>query len=139
MKWASALAGNDLPGKRKYGGARQLLTECAESINFQLSNAQPDLVIGFVSSDFMNEFDEIPALVKKHLGAKHFIGCSAGGLIGGGYEVEKEKLNNFTLRTQIYLISTQHHLPGKKLSAWTAVPRLTSFCFPIRSASKLIC
>jgi small ligand-binding sensory domain FIST len=91
MKWASALAGNDLPGKRKYGGARQLLTECAESINFQLSNVEPDLVIGFVSSDFMNEFDEIPQLVKKHLRARHFIGCSAGGLIGGGYEVEKEK------------------------------------------------
>ncbi len=91
MKWASALAGNDLPGKRKYGGARHLLAECAESINFQLGDAEPDLVVGFVSADFMDEFDEISALVKKQLRAKHFIGCSAGGLIGGGFEVEKEK------------------------------------------------
>lgn len=91
MKWASALAGNDLPGKRKYGGARQLLAECAERVNFQLGDTEPDLVIGFVSADFMDEFDEISALVKKQLRAKHFIGCSAGGLIGGGFEVEKEK------------------------------------------------
>ncbi|RTL36286.1 MAG: hypothetical protein EKK48_26750 [Candidatus Melainabacteria bacterium] len=91
MKWASALAGNDLPGKRKYGGARQLLAECAESINFQLTDAEPDLVIGFFSSDFMTEFDDIPQLVQDHFRAKHFIGCSAGGLIGGGFELEKEK------------------------------------------------
>ncbi len=91
MKWASALAGNDLPGKRKYGGARQLLAECAESINFQLTDAEPDLVIGFFSSDFMTEFDDIPQLVQDCFRAKHFIGCSAGGLIGGGFELEKEK------------------------------------------------
>ncbi len=91
MKWASALSGNDFPGERKYGGARQLIAECAERINFQLGDVEPDLVIGFVSSDFMNEFEHIPALVKKHLRAKNFIGCSAGGLIGGGVEVEKEK------------------------------------------------
>jgi small ligand-binding sensory domain FIST len=91
MKWASALSGNDFPGERKYGGARQLLAECVERINFQLADAEPDLVIGFFSADFMDEFEHIPDLVKKHLRAKNFIGCSAGGLIGGGVELEKEK------------------------------------------------
>ncbi|HEY9677402.1 MAG TPA: FIST N-terminal domain-containing protein [Drouetiella sp.] len=96
MKWASALAGNEIPGKKKYGSARQLITECAESINFQLSDAEPDLVIGFVSTDFASEFEHIPELVKKHMRAKHFIGCAAGGLIGGGVEVEREKGMAFT-------------------------------------------
>ena len=91
MKWASALSGNDLPGQQKYGGARQLLAECAERISFQLDNVDPDLVIGFVSPDFMDEYDQIPELVEQYFHAKHFIGCSAGGLIGGGVEVEKEK------------------------------------------------
>lgn len=91
MKWASALAGNDLPGKRKYGSARQLLAELSERTSFQLSGADPDLVIGFVSSDFMDEFGDIPQLVSEQLKCKKFIGCSAGGLIGGGFEVEREK------------------------------------------------
>jgi small ligand-binding sensory domain FIST len=91
MKWASALSGKDYLGGQSYGSVRELIHECAEKISFQLEGQIPDLVIVFVSSDFQNEFDQIPLHLKNELAAKNIIGCSGGGLIGGGVEVEHEK------------------------------------------------
>lgn len=93
MKWASALSGDDYRGgAERYGSARDLISECIEKLQFQLGNEQPDLIVGFVSPHFIDEYEDIPRLLKdSKLAPKAFIGCSAGGLIGGGQEVEKSK------------------------------------------------
>lgn len=91
MKWASAIAGSDYPGERKTGGVKRLIGECAEKLEFQLGGERPDLLIGFVSPHFNSEYPKIPSVVYEKIKPKHFIGCSAGGLIGGGLEVEQEK------------------------------------------------
>jgi small ligand-binding sensory domain FIST len=91
MKWASALSGKDFLGSQSYGSVRELLHECVEKVRFQLENQTPDLLIAFVSPHFQNEYDKIPEILLNEFAPKHLIGCSAGGLIGGGMEVEQEK------------------------------------------------
>ena len=91
MKWASALAGNDILPGRHQGTIREALRECVEKIQFQLEGASPDLLIAFFSSHFQTEYEFLPELLARDLQPKHLIGCSAGGLIGGGLEVEHEK------------------------------------------------
>jgi small ligand-binding sensory domain FIST len=88
MKWGSAVTSE---AEVNYGGVRQFLTNCVEKVQFQLESEAPDLAVVFVSPHFQNEFGEIPTLLKELSGAKHIIGCSAGGLIGGGFEVEEQK------------------------------------------------
>jgi len=88
MKWASAIAHEK---EKRYGSARQYIDNCVEQIQFQLSGENPDLAIAFVSPHFIDEYDHIPELLASKLGAKHMIGCSAGGLIGGGIEVERQQ------------------------------------------------
>jgi small ligand-binding sensory domain FIST len=51
---------------------------------------KPDLLIAFISAKFHEQYKEIGGLIAKTLQTKAFIGCSAGGLIGGGNEVEDE-------------------------------------------------
>ncbi|HEY9773855.1 MAG TPA: FIST N-terminal domain-containing protein, partial [Planktothrix sp.] len=88
MRWGSAVT---YDGERRYGSARQYIADLVEKVQFQLSGDVPDLAIAFVSPHFLSEYEHIPELLQASLGAKHFIGCSAGGLIGGGLEVEQQK------------------------------------------------
>lgn len=88
MKWASAISSES---QLHYGSARQYIADCIEQIKFQLSGEKPDLAILWVSPHFIEEYEHIPELVINGLSPKHFIGCSAGGLIGGGVEVEAQR------------------------------------------------
>jgi len=87
MKWGSAIASES----EMHGSARQYITNCVEKVKFQLANETPDLAILFVSPHFADEYEHINELIKDAIGAKHFVGCSAGGLIGGGIEIEQQR------------------------------------------------
>lgn len=89
MKWGSAVTHDE--GNRRYGGARQYIADVVEKVLFQLSGQVPDFAVLFISPHFQQEYEHVAELLKKELGAEHFIGCSAGGLIGGGIEVERQK------------------------------------------------
>jgi small ligand-binding sensory domain FIST len=53
-----------------------------------LQEQAPDLAIVFVSQHHQERYDDLPVLLNDRLAAKVLIGCSAGGVIGGGHEVE---------------------------------------------------
>jgi len=53
-----------------------------------LDGGRPDLLVAFVSPHFADQYDRLPALVRSAAGAGLLLGCSAGGVIGGGSEVE---------------------------------------------------
>ena len=82
MKWASAI-----------GLGRDLETAAAEALE-QITNesgmTRPDLVIAFVSADYGTAMDRLPQILDPWLGEGLLFGCNAGGLIGGGTEVEDE-------------------------------------------------
>src|SRR5271169_6106938 len=61
----------------------------AAALRAQLGDAPPDLVIVFASAHHAAEFDRIPALIAAAFDPALLVGCSAGGVIGGGHEVEQ--------------------------------------------------
>lgn len=80
MKWASSISAGPNVG--------ECVRHAAFEIRAQLGGETPDLVIAFVSPHFQQHFDHVPALLQEHLPSRHLIGCSAGGVIGGGVEIE---------------------------------------------------
>ena len=80
MKWASAVS--DLPS------LDQAIDQCVSSIRHELDEGKPDIAIVFVSAHHASRYTEVPALLEGHLSPKVLIGCSAGGVIGNGHEVE---------------------------------------------------
>jgi small ligand-binding sensory domain FIST len=87
MKWASALVG--ARGK-KDTTLSELLARCCDEISEQLGGDKPDLLVVFVSPNFLDDYHHVPIVIKDKIRPAHLIGCSASGLIGGGQEVETQ-------------------------------------------------
>jgi small ligand-binding sensory domain FIST len=81
MKWSSAVS-------RKFS-LTEAFAEAAFAIHQDLGEATPDLVVAFVSAHHSPEYDSLPQLVSDHFGQTLFLGCSGGGVIGAGTEVEQ--------------------------------------------------
>ena len=80
MKWSSTVSENASLG--------EAFAECASQINRGLGDRSPDLVVAFVSAHHEANYDLLPQLVRGQLGGCTLIGCSGGGVIGAGREVE---------------------------------------------------
>lgn len=89
MRWASSISGPEGLG-RSADELERAIEECLTSLKNKLAEEPIDLLVGFISPHFQEHFENVPAIVKKHIEPKVFIGCSAGGLIGGGQEVEQQ-------------------------------------------------
>lgn len=90
MQWASTIYGKDRREDGKVDLEEALVT-CCEELKSALGNAPVHLALGFVSRHFRKDYDKVPGILKKHLKPDTFMGCSAGGLIGGGKEIEQEE------------------------------------------------
>ncbi len=62
--------------------------EAAGPVRAGLQGTRPDLVVAFVSPHHESDYRRLPALVRDALGGGRLLGCSAGGVIGGGRELE---------------------------------------------------
>ena len=82
MKWASALA--------RHESVESAFKTASEQISIELDGRSCDLLLCFVSPSFMSRYKDIPELASTCLNPGAFAGCSAGGIIGGGVELEKE-------------------------------------------------
>ena len=82
MKWASAVSSATTLG--------DAIAETASRVRRELDDAAPDLAMVFVSPHHAGGFDAVPELVRAALEPRTLVGCSAGGIIGGGHEVENE-------------------------------------------------
>ena len=81
MRWASALSEEKDP--------IAAIEECASKIRAEGSS--PDAAFLFISRDHCPDAALLPAALARALSPKHIPGCSAGGVIGGGREVERER------------------------------------------------
>lgn len=88
MRWASAIATPSHLG--------DALAEAAESVLSALDDQQPDLVVAFVSGDHSDHFGRFSGYLREHFPDAEVIGCSAGGVIGGGREIEGEPALSLT-------------------------------------------
>ena len=97
MKWASTVSDQET-----LEGAME---ECVSSIRREMGENTPDLAVIFLSSHFSSQCEDVPRVLRDKLGPKVILGCSAGGVIGGGREVENRP--GFSL--------TVAHLPDVEL------------------------
>ena len=80
MRWTSTVS--DQPG------LEPAVRAAVAALRAQLGDARPDLLIVFASAHHAAQFDRIPALMAAAFESALLVGCSAGGVIGGGHEVE---------------------------------------------------
>lgn len=81
MKWASSIS------------TSRTIETCVEETASAIRNAFEDgnihLTLIFVSPHFKNDYRRIPDLIRGQIDPGVLIGCSGGGIIGGGQEVEE--------------------------------------------------
>lgn len=81
MKWATAIS--------RKTSIDEALADCAGSVNEELGPGPITLALAFVTPHFAGYYDAVPGLMRRHLEPDTLLGCSAGGVIGGGEEVER--------------------------------------------------
>lgn len=80
MKWSSAVS--DSPS------LEDAVSACAATVEEDLGQQPPDLTVAFVSAHHVSSYELLPDMVRRHIGATLLIGCSGGGVIGAGKEIE---------------------------------------------------
>ena len=94
MKWASKLSTGD--------SIDSCIEETSAAVLQQMDGRQAHLTVIFVSPQFSGDYARIPALIRERMNPGVLIGCSGGGIIGGGLEVEQQAAFSMTCA----------HLPG---------------------------
>jgi small ligand-binding sensory domain FIST len=98
MRWASSLS-RDVDTERA-------LDEAARGILRDLAEDGADLVVAFVSPHHQAAYPRVPSLLRRAFPRSTLLGCSAGGIIGAGREVEEAPGVSLTAA----------HLPGVTIS-----------------------
>jgi len=81
MKWASAISEQPV--------LDDAIAECAVAIKSSMGNEPLDLAITFISPHYENSYERVAELMAEKLAARHVFGCSGGGVIGNGFEIEQ--------------------------------------------------
>ncbi len=109
MQWASAVSTEQ--------DTATAIRAAAAAVQSEL-RAAPDLIIIFASTHHREHYRDVPALVRREFGSGLIIGCSAGGVIGGGKEVEQRPGISVTAATLPDVKLTPFHFTGDNLAAW---------------------
>ena len=81
MKWATAIS--------RRTSFEDALLECAEGVAHRLGPGPVSLTLAFVTPHFAGSYPRLYELAGRYLEPETFLGCSGGGVIGGGEEVER--------------------------------------------------
>src|SRR3989304_1812065 len=128
MKWVSTVS--DAPS---LDGAVRDVIDKARS---RLDDDAPDLVVVFVSEHHQAEYDSLPDLVATELRPGVLIGCSAGGVIGGGREVEHRPGVSMTAAVLPGVELDMFHLASDALPDLDAAPESWHLRVGVRAASE---
>ncbi len=82
MKWASSISESE--------DLKFATHSVCEEIKVQLGNQKPDLIFVFVSPQHKAQWEKLPAWIEKELAPACLVGCSGGGVIGRGEEIERK-------------------------------------------------
>jgi small ligand-binding sensory domain FIST len=81
MKWATAMSRKTV--------FEDALLECVGNVRERLGPGPVALALAFVTPHFAEFYEGVHETLAKSLGPRTLLGCSAGGVIGGGEEVEQ--------------------------------------------------
>lgn len=106
MKWASTLTNSPSVEKSIKLG----LAEIRE----KLGGETPDLAFLFVSPEYRDDLIDLWPVLRREINIKHLIGCTAGGVIGAGKEVEQEAAVSITAAVlpNVQITPFQFQQPG---------------------------
>ena len=107
MKWASALS-----EETSLAGA---INESVANVKEQLEGAPADLAVVFASSHHQGQFEDLPEMLQASLSPTVIIGCSGGGIIGNGSEVEQQPAFSVTAANLPGVTVQPFHLEADKL------------------------
>jgi len=94
MKWISTISQANI--------WETAINECVEQILPGISNDNVDALFVFCSPDLQNDYDHLLSRLTSQFHNAQILGCSAGGVIGGGLEIEQSSALGITAA----------HLPG---------------------------
>ena len=109
MKWASAAAADaDLVAA---------VALAADEVEADLQGRKPDLLVVFLSPHYANGFERVPEILAARFGGGLLLGCSAGGVIGGGHEIEERPGLSLTAASLPGVELTPFHVASDALPA----------------------
>ena len=88
MIWTSAISEKTI--------LEDAIAECSRAIQNEAKGQSFDLAVAFISPQHESSYDIVPTLMAESLGARHLFGCSGGGVIGNGLEVEQRAAVSIT-------------------------------------------
>ena len=115
MKWSSAIS--DSPS------LDEAVSACAGIVQGELDGQTPDLTVAFVSAHHAASYQALPDLVGRHLGVTLLVGCSAGGVIGAGKEIEERPGFSLTAASLPDVQLVPFHVENESLPDGDAAPQ----------------
>ncbi|MEE8177746.1 MAG: FIST N-terminal domain-containing protein [Acidobacteriota bacterium] len=116
MKWASAISDNE--------SLKDAIEECCDNIRNEMEGVTTDLAVTFISPHFDDQYDFVVELVKQGLGAGTVFGCSGGGIIGDGREIEQRAAVSVTAANLPNVEIVEFHLESDSLPDLDGGPEL---------------
>jgi small ligand-binding sensory domain FIST len=116
MDWASAVS--------QRVDSRTAIKEALRTLMAERSRP-PDLVFAFVSQHHAAAYEQVPGWLREELGDTVIAGCSAGGVIGGGCELEGREAISLTggwlpdVRVRVHHITEPVQNPSREV--WSEV------------------
>jgi small ligand-binding sensory domain FIST len=114
MNWTSALSENPV--------LEEAITECGIEIKNAVGGETLDLAVAFISPHYESSYDRVAKLMAEAIGAKFAFGCSGGGVIGNGVEVEQRAGVSITAAVLPNVNIRPFHLEGDLLPDLDAGP-----------------
>jgi small ligand-binding sensory domain FIST len=115
MKWASSIS--------EKTSLEDAVKECISNVQTQMSDEPIHLAVIFVSPHYQADYDSVPDLVRQGLGPVVVLGCSGGGIIGDGQEVEQRPAVSITVASLPGVEIVPFHLDGDNLPDLDAPPQ----------------
>jgi small ligand-binding sensory domain FIST len=121
MKWASALSeGRSTPA---------VIAELTDAIRTQMGDEPIDLAFLFVSPALVT--NNISTTVMEAIGCRSLVGCSGGGIIGGGREIERRPAAALITARLPEVEIMLFHLDSSDLPDLDASPKRWQSCFQV--------
>lgn len=115
MKWTSTLHSSS--------SLERAVRQAARDVKSHLNSNEVDLGLLFVSSAYRSEMVDLWPSLRKEIHINHLIGCTAGGVIGGGHEVEDQPAVSLTAATLPGVTISVFHVQQESLPSPDSSPR----------------
>jgi len=125
MQWASSLCQDPSP--------QNALKQVLQDILAQIGKNPIDLAFLFTWSHFQNDQEGLLKEITESLSCRTLVGCSGGGIIGGGKEVEHRPAIALTVAHLPGVEITSFHLDSSDLPDLDASPKKWQGCFQVGS------